>query len=317
VWRDIQLRDEFLATPDRALAELARLQHGVVSRDQLKILGFSRGAIDARRARGTLHAVHRAVYAVGHTRLTWRGRVWAAALAKDAVHSHRCAGALRELLAPGPMEMTTVRGARSSPGIIVHRSRTLTDRDVTLVEGLPCTTVARTILDLADVLPSARIPALLKRADFHGVLDFAQLAATPPGRRSRALREAIEEIVDTGPELTRSALEERFLAIVGTAGLPKPLVNHPVEGFVADFLWPAQRLVIETDGAASHLTPAAFEHDRRRDATLLLAGHRVARFTYRQVTANPGEVASTLAGLLALDCGRSRWGSRAVKGDGL
>jgi very-short-patch-repair endonuclease len=299
------------------MAELARLQHGVVSRRQLLDLGFGRGGIDARLARGSLHPVHRGVYAVGHSRLTWRGRLWAAALAKDAAHSHRCGAAIWDLLAPGPIEMTTLAGARSSPGITVHRSRTLTDRHITTVDGLPVTTVARTVVDLLDVLPPDRIPALLRRADFLGILDFADVATSLPGRRSKGLKHAIEEIAGNGPQPTRSELEERFLTIVRRAGLPMPLVNHPLEGFIADFLWPEHALVVETDGAAGHLTQAAFEDDRRRDAALLLAGYRVVRFTYRQVSDHPEEVAVTLARLLALDCARPWWGSRAVKGDGL
>lgn len=316
----IHLPAEFGHTPiDRAIAELAVIQHGVVSRDQLSALGLSRGAIDARRGRGLLHDRHHGVYAVGYARIPWRGQLWAAALAKPAaVISHRSGGAVHELMSPRlPIEMTTTGSAKSVPGILVHRSRTLEPRDITTHEGLPVTTPSRTILDLLDVLPSDRVANVLKRAELQGILNLADLTTSPPGRRSRALRRALEELRDTGPQLTRSELEQRFLAIVRRARLPLPLVNHPVDGYVADFLWPARRLIAETDGAASHLTPRAFEDDRRRDARLLLAGYRVVRFTHLQVTEQPDEVTSTLAALLTLDSGSPGWGSRAVKGDGL
>ena len=115
---------------------------------------------------------------------------------------------------------------------------------------------------------------------------------------TRKLRAALDTLSRAEPQITRSELEERFLALVARAGLPRPHVNTVLEGLVVDFLWPAQRLIAETDGAATHLTATAFETDRRRDAALLLAGYRVVRFTWQQVVHGPGEVAAILQGLL-------------------
>ena len=96
------------------------------------------------------------------------------------------------------------------------------------------------------------------------------------------------------PDITRSELEERFLALVAASDLPRPLVNASVAGYEVDFFWAERRLVVETDGAAFHRTAGAFEEDRRRDATLQIAGYRVVRFTWRQVVNDPGGVAATL-----------------------
>ena len=184
------------------MANLARLQHGVVSRAQLTVLGLGRGWVDGRRSRGLLHDAHRGVYAVGHARLTFRGKLWAAALATNSPLTHRAAGAVRELVPPRlPIEVTTTRRAATVEGIQVHRSRTLTPADITTVDGLPATTVARTILDLAQVLPPQRLTTVLKRAEHHRLLNLADVTSTPPGRRSKALRQALTEITATGPEL--------------------------------------------------------------------------------------------------------------------
>jgi very-short-patch-repair endonuclease len=90
-----------------------------------------------------------------------------------------------------------------------------------------------------------------------------------------------------------------MLALISRHRLPRPRVNTLVEGEEVDFHWPAARLIVETDGAATHLTPTAFEQDRERDAKLTLAGYRVIRVTWRQVTAHPDRAARTIRALLA------------------
>jgi very-short-patch-repair endonuclease len=105
------------------------------------------------------------------------------------------------------------------------------------------------------------------------------------------------ETLAQGPAVTRSELEERFLALVATQGLAAPRVNAIVEGHEVDFHWPHANLIVETDGAATHLTATAFEHDRARDAQLTAAGHRVIRLTWRQLTEQPHHVVELLARL--------------------
>jgi very-short-patch-repair endonuclease len=289
---------------DRAVARLAQRQHGVVSRAQLFAIGFGRGAVEWRVRNGRLHRIHQGVYAVGHTRLPLRGRYWAALLAcggpQVAVLSHRAAAALWDLLPPpsGKLDVTTRGTSRSTSAIRVHHSPSLAPADVADIgDGLAVTTVARTLVDLADVLTAHQLTRACHRAEHLRLLHAPSI--TPlTGRRSRALTTALAELAVHAPHITRSELEERFLALLAAAALPRPRVNARVAGHEVDFLWPAERLVAETDGAATHLTTAAFEHDRRRDAALLLAGYRVVRFTWRQVTQEPWATAETLRALL-------------------
>jgi hypothetical protein len=140
----------------RAIAELASRQHGVVARAQLSEIGLGRGAIDQRVARGHLHVVYPSVYAVGHTSLTNAGRSMAAVLAggPGAVLSHRAAAAHWEIRPSDArdLEVTTARRRRSRPGLCFRRSYLPLD-EVTTQDRIPVTTVPRTLLDLAGVIP--------------------------------------------------------------------------------------------------------------------------------------------------------------------
>ena len=294
---------------DWELAELARRQHGVVSRRQLEALGLGRGAIRVRRERGRLHVVHAGVYAVGHDRLTGGGRDWAAILAcggpELAVLSHRSAASVWDL-GPAPaaaVEVTTTRRTVSRPGVRVHGSRTL-DVEIDVVHhggGVRVTSVTRTLIDLADVLVPRRLRTTLQRAEILRVLDAGALRARMaalPGRRTRVLEAILTELAASEPEITRSGLELHFLALIERFELPRPLVNFPLLGFEVDFLWPHERLVVEADGRATHLTATAFERDRARDARLAVAGYRVVRFTWRRIVDEPEAVGATLRALL-------------------
>ena len=291
---------------DRAIATLAERQHGVVSREQLRALGVQRGAVERRLDAGRLHPVHRGVYAVGHRRLTLRGRLWGAVLGcgglDAAALSHRSAAAVLDLMPTpaGPVDVVTLRSSESRPGIRVHRTATLDPLVdvVRLADGLPVTSVARTLTDLAGVLTPHTLERVCHRAQVLRVLDATAVRVSGI-RGARALRAALATLEAHDPQITRRELEERFPALVTRAGLSRPLVNARVAGHEVDFLWPDHRLVVETDGAATHLTATAFEHDRRRDAELLLAGYRVVRFTWRQVTERADTVARTLSALLA------------------
>jgi very-short-patch-repair endonuclease len=280
-----------------------------VSRAQLEALGLERGAIRARLERARLHPLHRGVYAVGHARMTAQGRSWAAVLAcgglEAAVLSHRSLGravgaAARLGRAGRGHDAAPQRVDGRDPG---HRSRTL-DPLVDVVrhsDGLPVTTVTRTLIDLADVVGPQRLRRAVHRAEVLRMLDAGALRAgldRLPGRRTRALGAILADLATREPDLTRSELEERFLALVERFRLPRPRVNARVAGLEVDFLWPAERLVAEADGAAAHITATAFERDRARDAALAVAGLRVVRFTWRRVVAEPAAVARTLRALL-------------------
>jgi very-short-patch-repair endonuclease len=164
--------------------------------------------------------------------------------------------------------------------------------------------VARTLVDLAGVLDQTGIERAWHRANMLDLLDVNavhDLLRNGHGRRgARRLRALLLD--DAVEVVTRSELEERFLALCRDAGLPRPEVNARVEAsgatYEVDFLWRDQHLVVETDGWGPHHTRAAFEADRRRDADLLVAGVRVLRFTWRQITREAGHVSATLGAVV-------------------
>jgi hypothetical protein len=191
-------------------------------------------------------------------------------------------------------------------GIVRHSARGLESRDVTVVDGIPCTSVARTLLDLAervdrqDLRRACNQAEVLRAFDLRAVED---VLARAEGRRGAPVLRKILADGRVGGAFTRNKLEERFLSLCADSGLPPPKVNIwiPLEGedVEADFLWPDQRLAAETDGAETHDTPTASQKDRRRDQRLMRAGHRVVRFTWWQVEHRPDEVVETLRALLA------------------
>jgi very-short-patch-repair endonuclease len=285
---------------------VAARQGGVVSAAQLHAAGLGRGAVHARVLAGRLVRVHRGVYAVGHAQLNALGWRWAAVLACGgpglAVLSHRTAAAVWDLLpSPAKFDVTTLRAAHATPTIRVHRSRTLAPRDVTQKHGLPLTTVARTLVDLTATQTPHQTERVVHRAQHLRLLDAHALheqLARAQGRRTKPLIAAIERLHAHDPDVTRTQLEERFLTLILDAQLPRPKVNATVGAYEVDFLWPEQRLIVETDGAATHATPGAFEADRRRDAELARLGYRVLRFTYRQVVYEPDPVLSAVVAAL-------------------
>ena len=192
------------------------------------------------------------------------------------------------------IEVTTLRQSRSQPGIRVHRATTLdplTDVD-RQPDGLPLTTPMRTLQDLAATVDRRRLRRACRKAELLRLIDTDQIRDGVRG--AERLRKGLAELVPTEPQMTRSELEERFLDLVAEAGLPAPETNVLVAGFECDFVWRAERLVVETDGRAAHLTPTAFERDRARDAELTAKGWRVVRFTQRHVVREKRRVVDVL-----------------------
>lgn len=275
---------------DVALAGLAAAQYGVVARGQLQALGFTRGAIARRLQAGRLHPVHRGVYAVGHTALGSEGRWLAAVLAcgPGAALSHRSAATHWGLLHSDQMriDITAGRGRRGAPGIRLHRTRSLTARNTTTHRGIPVTTIARTLLDLAANEQPARLERAVAQAirrDLYDHRAITEVLARSNGHRGRS---ALAAATARDPKLTRSDWEARVLALIRAANLPEPLLNHTVDApdhgpCEADFFWPARSLIVETDSWQHHGSRASFEADRVKDAALTAAGYRVVRLTWR------------------------------------
>jgi very-short-patch-repair endonuclease len=277
---------------DLEIAALADAQYGVVSRAQLLQAGFTSREIDRRSEAGRLIRMWQGVYAVGHKRLRVEGRWTAAVLAcgKGAALSHQTAAAVWELrqVGSGAIHITVPGdgGRKRRAGIKLHRSATLTAKQVTREHGLPVTTPARTIIDLARTLNADELERIVDLADHRGLIDFAALRST----RSVSLKAVLRAY---NPAPTRSELERAFLRLCDKHGIERPETNAIVEGVLVDFVWRDRRLVVEVDGYTYHRAPSRFETDRERDAHLTVRGWRALRFTWRHVMERPAWVAAT------------------------
>jgi Transcriptional regulator, AbiEi antitoxin/Protein of unknown function (DUF559) len=271
------------------VAEHAARRWGVLSRAQLQALGVATATVDYWVKSGRLAAVHRGVYAVGGAVLRPEGHRLAAVLAfgPGAVLSHRSAAAHWELLATSQerIDVTAPATRHGVPGTRLHRTRSLDAQDTTHHEGIPITTVHRTLLDLAattraDQLENALAQAMhLQLYDQRAIDDV--IARSNGHRGTKVLKEATRQ----EPQITKSMWEIRMLKLVRSAGLPEPICNEalhaPDHGEChPDFYWPAYDLIVETDGWEAHRTLAAFRSDRAKDAALTAAGYKVLRFTW-------------------------------------
>ena len=291
--------------PDRAIARLAGPQHGEIARWQLVECGLERGGIATRVQAGRLHVLHRGVYAVGHCAIGRKGRSMAAVLAggPGAALSHHAAATLWKLRPhrTGSTDVTVPRQRRSGRAVRFHHTRLPPD-EITVLDGIPVTTVPRTLFDLAGALDPRQVERALNEADYLRLTDrlslrdllerYPRRAGAPTVRSALAGREV-------GATLTRSELEERFLHLLEGAGLPRPMVNSVILGLEVDCAWTERRLIVELDGHAAHATPATFERDRERDRRLQSAGWRVVRLTWRQLTTSPAGLLDDLRALLA------------------
>ena len=191
-------------------------------------------------------------------------------------------------------------GRERRDGIRLHRAP-LPAKEVTWYSTFPVTTPARTLLDLAVVITPRTLERALDEAERLGLFDEAAIAFVLDANRRRPGRARLAAVLAVhrpGSTRTRSALEERFLAFCRDHGLPQPQVNVPIGPYTADFLWPEQWLIVETDGRAAHRTAHAFEHDRARDAQLAVGGYRVVRYTERRLIREPRTVPASCGPLL-------------------
>lgn len=288
-----------------AIGELARGQYRVVSNWQLLEMGFGRKAIQHDLHTGRLYQLFRGVYVVGCASVSWRGRVMGAVLAcgHEAVASHQTAAALLGIrpTSRAMIDVTTPRSRHGQRGIKVHRVRALHPEDRAAVDGIPVTSLARVLLDTAEVVSLRQLKRAFEEAEKRRLLDLQaieRLLERSPGRRgAKPLRQVISEFVE--PPITQAELERLFIELCDLFGIPRPQTNVMVAGRVVDGVWHAQRLVVELDSRMHHMTTAAFEEDRRRDADLMLAGYRVLRITWRRLRDEPTAVAEIVRRLLA------------------
>ena len=282
------------------MLELATRQHGVVSTRQLKTLGYGRNSASKANGVGRLRRIHRGVYAVGDDRLTWEARCLAAVLAaRPAVASHLSAGWLWGLLRnrPGTIHVTVPTPRRAKRPFVVH-SADLPERDRLVLEDIPVTNLARTLLDLAAMLSAGGLERILERAEELGAFDLVAVddlltrTVGHPGHGS--LRRALD-IYREDPAFKRSKLEGDFLELLKKAGLPTPSMNFNVFGYELDAYWEPARFAVELDVYETHGSRAAFERDRWRQEDLKLKGVEMIRVTGPRLEREPQGIVRRVA----------------------
>jgi predicted transcriptional regulator of viral defense system len=263
------------------LARLATRQHGVVTTAQLAALGLGRPGISKRVQTGTLHRIHRGVYAVGHPRLNEKGLWMAAVLAagEGAALAGLSAAALWRIsrFTTNEIFVLALGHKRRRTDFRLQTCRHLDPRDVTRHTGIPVTTVARTLVDLTDILTAPQIANVIHEAAYRKQFDAAAARtamARANGRPNLARLEEALELNARGSAGTKSELEDRFLARVREDGLPEPEINVEVEGIEVDFRFGHRIVEIDGDG---HRRPRTRAGDEQRDAALRAAGYEVVR----------------------------------------
>jgi very-short-patch-repair endonuclease len=291
--------------------QLARDQHGLVTSAQaVKALGPSRKQrwVSQRR----LVSVQPGVFRVNGAPESWHQAVLAAALAADAVVSHRSAAELWGLIKPAGFVDVSVRPDRQPclrPPAILHRIGDLHPELAVERAGMTVTDPIRTVIDLGLVLPKWAVSDALSRGLTTRLFDVAAVERLRDalGRQGRngtgVIRMVIDErLLAAVPE--ESLLEKRFMTLIRRSGLPVPSFQHEVwQGgrFMArvDAAYPSLRLAIEVDGYDPHSSPAAFQRDRTRQNRLVALGWTVLRFTWHDVVREPGSVAAAIRGELS------------------
>jgi very-short-patch-repair endonuclease len=273
----------------------------VITLAQLVDLGLSERAVNDRVATGRLRRLHRGVFVVDRPSRTGCWLAAVLAVGGQAVLSHRSAAALWGLAEDhrATVDVTVPHGrTRSRPGIEIHRGEALIVEDVTVQDGIPCTALPRTLLNLAATVDRRTLRRTIDRAEELRLFDLTAiqglLARSRHRRGAHRLKAALANHV--GPTFTRSEAEERFLAVIGDHHLPHPEINAwiPLDegsGYSPDFLWRDACLIVEIDGRAHHARRVAFEHDRKRDRRLALAGFETRRYAASEVFETPDRVA--------------------------
>lgn len=290
------------------LASVAARQYGLVALWQLPMLDAD--VARQRSSEGKLHRIHRGVYTVGHPLLSAKGHLLAAVLAcgPDAVLSHRSAACLHEILDDSRSRVDVIapnRRGRAPHGIAAHRDGTLAPVDRVEIDGIPSTSLARTLLDIAATESPATLRYAVTQSEVEGVFDLAEaveLLERSKGRRGVARLRLAIELHDPQEQEARRELEKKLLRLFKRNGLRPEVNGHLlVDGIsmMPDFIWREARLIVEADSRRVHGTMTAFEKDRIRDQRLAAAGWTVIRVTWRQVTEEPERLTQTLRSLLS------------------
>lgn len=294
--------------PGRTLeGELATAQHGVVTRTQLLAAGISAAAIQRRLRSGALLAQHPGVYRVGHRAPSIYAAYIAAVFAcgEGALLCGRAAGHLLRILkgAAPPPEVIT-RTERRIAGIRTFRSLQMDPVDATSVRGIACTTVPRTLVDLAAVLAFDDLARACHEAGvLHGTTP-AHVGAVLARRPTSPGASMLKRVLYGDAHVTLSALERRFLRLLRENGLELPETNRVAAGRRVDCRWPRRRLTVELDGYRFHSSRHAWERDRRREREARARGDDFRRYTYGDVFEHPRLMLGELRVLLPATSGQ-------------
>ena len=263
---------------------------------QLVDLGLDEDLVLRRRGAGLLLPLFQGVYAVGHQRLTREGRWMAAVLAcgPGAVLSHFSAGSLWGICGSGRrIEVLRQSGGfkpEGHKGVILHQTRRLEPFEVTMEKGIPVTAMERVLLDLAGRTDAKRLERIFAEAYKSGELSWPRLGRLlQRGRGRKGIGKLRRIAAEIDPEVleTKSVTEVDFLALCRERDMPTPVVNVLAAGHLVDFLWPAQKVVVETDSWSHHGDKSSFEKDRQTDVDLIAAGYDVHRTTYKMLERDP------------------------------
>jgi very-short-patch-repair endonuclease len=282
----------------------AEEQDDLLELAELLAAGLSRHAITRLVQRGVLHRLHRGVYKVGTPTPSADGRRRAAAYAAGpgSVVSHLDAGELNGLALKGSrytVHVTTKRGRRPQRGITMHQVRRLDPADITTTRGIRVTRIARTLIDLADVLSPAELRRVIHEAEVSRLLNVPAIDAAMSRVSGRNLRAIKAAIAGHRPRSDRE-IEQRLARIAHAAGLRGGLPNFRtvVDGqeFERDLYFPHLRLCLEADGYAVHKTRQKLNSDRRNDRILTIRlGITTLRYTWDDVTIREPETRAQLA----------------------
>jgi very-short-patch-repair endonuclease len=278
------------------LAEHARSRHAVIGWHAAVDLGIPPSTIDSWCQAGRLHRPAPGVLLVAGAPPTWRQRAAVAALSGAAWASHRTASTLwgHDGFPPRQIEVVTVHGLRRKRSTwIVHESRTLRGVDLDEIDGIPCTSEVRTLLDLPAVAHPFRVAQALDHACRRrsGMLDALVHRHRELARRGRpgvrVMNDMLAERIGTG-RFTDSGFEAAAVRLVRSAGLPEPALQHRLrlgdQVVYLDLAWPSICWAVECDSLAAHFGKRAHEWDRARRRLLKRLGWDVVEVTYDQVT---------------------------------
>jgi hypothetical protein len=286
---------------ERKLARIAGRSHGVVTRAELVRAGLTAEEIKQRVRRGTLLREHRGVYRVGHRAPSIEAQYLAAvrACGDDALLSGRAAAHLLGIVkGPAPPPEVTTPTKRRVKGITTRRSGRIDRKDATRWLAIPVTTVARTLVDLAAVLPIDDLARACHEAGVRHGITPAQVEAVLKRRPNTLGAARLRGVLRGDVPVTLSKLEARFLSRLREAGLPLPRTNRPAGGRRVDCRWPERRLTVELDSYRYHRSRHAWEQDRRREREAHARGDDFRRYTHRDVFDDPHPMLAELRALL-------------------